>query len=371
MKFNFDCIHFLGERPCRHKRECPGCKKYQKTGKMILIIKLGSLGDVLRTTPLASGLKKRYPFSRITWITSKDAVWLLENNPFIDEVLPYGVETLVRTFAGRFDLLISLDKTPESTGLAEIINASKKSGFGMSRSGAPYPFNKGSEYAFRLGISDDLKFRKNKKSYQKIIFEIAGLEYGGEEYLLNLSEAQKEMSEALTKRFGIRRCDVVIGFNTGCGDAFQGKKWTIANYLRLGAAVKNNLGAKILLLGGPSEVERNSIIRKKAGFPLVDTGCANSLKDFVSIVNLCDLVVSGDTVAMHIAIALKKKVVALFGPTVPQEIDMYGRGKKIFLNTSCSPCYKRICDRAYLCMEKIDPETVFKKIEGLLKSGPR
>lgn len=366
MKFNLDCVYFIGEKPCAYKRECRGCGQYKKKGRSILIIKLGSLGDVLRTTPLVSGLKKKYPSSNITWVTKKEAVELLENNPLIYEMLPYGTEAVVRLLAERFDLLISLDKMPESTGLAEIVKATKKMGFGMSKGARPYPFNKGAEYAFRLGVSDSLKFKTNKKSYQEIIFEIAGLKYKGEEYALNLSSSQKAMSDTLRASYGIKKGDKVVGFNTGCGDAFQGKKWTIEGYLKLGRLINKELGAHIMLLGGPNEIERNAIIKNKADFPVIDTGCGNSLKDFVSIINLCDALVCGDTVAMHIAIALKKDVVALFGPTVPQEIDLYGRGEKMFLKVPCSPCYKRICDHDYLCMKKIRPEAVYKSVKNLL-----
>ncbi len=346
---------------------CDGCKKYKPAGKRILIIKLAFTGDVLRTTPILAGLKKRYPSSHITWVTKKEALPVLENNRLIDSLLEYGVEALSRLFVQRFDLVICLDKDAESTALAEIAHANKKAGFGLSKEGRAYPLSKSSEYAFRLGLDDELKFRKNKKSYQEIIFEIAGLKYNKEEYILILSTDQLRRSEELRKAYGLAKHHRVIGFNTGCGDAFEGKKWTIGGFMRLGREISRLPATKILLLGGPKEVERNALIAKSAKFPLIDTGCGNTLRDFISIVNLCDLVVCGDTVTLHIAIALKKDVVALFGPTVPQEIELYGRGQKFFANTDCSPCYKRICDRDDLCMKKIEASDVFKVVKGLLR----
>lgn len=365
MKLNLDCVHFIGEKPCKYKRSCQDCIKYKPIRKRILIIKLGSMGDVLRTTPIVRGLKKKYPDSRITWITRKESLPLLENNPLLDVLLPYGPEALTTLLSQKFDLVISLDKTSDSTGLAEIANSGQKLGFGLSCEGRPYPLNKSSEYAFRLGISDDLKFKRNKKSYQEIIFEVVGLEYKGEKYILNLAEEQDKLSKELRRKFDLKKKDRVIGFNTGCGDAFQGKKWTIEGFLELGMLINKKLDAKILLLGGKNEVERNKIILKKAGFPIIDSGCDNSLKSFISIINVCNLLICGDTVAMHVAIALKKKVVALFGPTVPQEIDLYGRGKKIVGRARCSPCYKRVCDQNDLCMRKIKAEAVFKSIQEL------
>ncbi len=81
--------------------------------------------------------------------------------------------------------------------------------------------------------------------------------------------------------------------------------------------------------------------------------------------------VTGDTTALHLAIGLKKKVVALFGPTCAQEIELYGRGEKILSPVSCAPCYRRKCDIAPNCMEAITAEEVFQKIGTLLPHPKR
>jgi heptosyltransferase-2 len=77
-------------------------------------------------------------------------------------------------------------------------------------------------------------------------------------------------------------------------------------------------------------------------------------------------VVTGDTTAMHLAIGLKKKVIALFGPTCAQEIELYDRGEKVVSSIHCAPCYRRKCEVSPNCMEAITAEEVMKKIKGLL-----
>ncbi len=79
--WKLDCRYFLGDRPCRFKRVCEGCDQYSPMGKRILIVKLAAIGDVLRTTPLLSGLKRAYPQSHITWVADREALPLLKNNP--------------------------------------------------------------------------------------------------------------------------------------------------------------------------------------------------------------------------------------------------------------------------------------------------
>jgi len=123
---------------------------------------------------------------------------------------------------------------------------------------------------------------------------------------------------------------------------------------------------RLLLLGGPGERARNRRILNRVKGAAIDTGCENTLGQFAALVRLCDLVVTGDTTALHLAIGLKIKVVALFGPTCHQEIDLFGRGEKIVSSVPCAPCYRRKCDVSPNCMEAITAGEVLGKIRSLL-----
>jgi heptosyltransferase-2 len=118
----------------------------------------------------------------------------------------------------------------------------------------------------------------------------------------------------------------------------------------------------LLLLGGPREYEFNQAILKRCGAILKDTGCSNPLEEFTGIISLCDVVVSSDSLAAHVAIALKKHVAIFFGPTCSQEVDLYGRGVKIVTDFPCAPCYLKICSRLPNCMEKLDAKRVYEAV---------
>jgi ADP-heptose:LPS heptosyltransferase len=141
----------------------------------ILIIKLASAGDVLRTTALLSGLKGKYPDSHITWITEMPGKELLEGNAHIGRILVYGDKSVSLLKEERFDIIISLDKDAKAVSLTMLIEAPEKYGYGQDKEGRLYPLNKEAEYSYLLGIDDDLKFFKNKKTYQELIFEAARL----------------------------------------------------------------------------------------------------------------------------------------------------------------------------------------------------
>lgn len=362
----FDCRYFSGDKPCRFKARCISCKHYSSMDKRILIIKLASAGDVLRTTSLLAALKKKYPACHISWLVKHPAQELLETNPLIDRLLVYGLETVILLKAESFDLVISLDKAIEAVSLAALIKADKKYGFGLNEKGKIYPFNKESEYSFMLGLDNNLKFHRNQKTYQEMIFEISGLNYKNEEYELMLSPRELDFADNLFRRNKLDRNGVVIGINTGAGTIFANKHLSFRKTVGLIRLLKKQIKAKILLLGGPLEKKLNRLITARAGSGVINGGCENSLKEFSALVNKCSVVITADTLALHIAIALKRPVAAYFGPTCHQEIDFYNRGIKVVTGSACAPCYRNQCDKLPTCMDDINLGQIVKAVKCLL-----
>jgi len=360
---NFDCRYYRGEKPCIYKRECKDCPHYEPMGTRILLIKLAAAGDVLRTTPLLHALKKEYESSWIVWLTDPFSVPLLENNPYIDRLLAFGHSSTVELLAQKFDVLICLDKEPRAIALGNLVRADKKLGFSMTEEGTLGVFNPEANYALALGLSDPLKFHENEKSYQEIIFEAVGFEYDREPYILNIGESVVREAEVKLREFGVAPGEA-IGINTGAGEVFATKKWPEEHFIKLIELIRSELGSKVLLLGGPEEVERNRrikhIFRDDEG--VVDVGCDNPLALFCAIVSLCKLVVTADTMALHIAIAFKLPVVAMFGPTCHQEIELYGRGELLVGEADCAPCYRSTCEEL-VCMKSIAPRSVLEAVK--------
>lgn len=329
------------------------------------MIKCRAQGDVLRTTALLPALKKKYAPSHITWFTDPESIELLFHNPLIDRLLKLDAENILALLGEEFDVLLSLDKERGPTALATKINAKKKFGFGRNELGNLIIFNEAAAYALRLGVDDRLKFAQNKKSYPEIIHEIAELPFEGGEYVFHLPEEAKGRAKLFFKRHLISRARPLIGLNTGSGTKFETKQWPEEYFLRLIHLLDRKLAARVFLLGGEREKEFNLRLSRRSRVRIYNTGSENSLLEFAGFVSMMDVVVSSDTLAMHLAIALKKKVVALFGPTSPVEVDIYGRGKKVFAGLDCAPCYKQTCpDRK--CMMAITPEAVCQAIEEVL-----
>lgn len=362
-----DCSHFRGDKPCRFERLCGDCPEYDPLGAKtkVLIIKCRAQGDVLRTTALLPGLKRKYPRSHVTWLVDGESVDLLAGNPLVDGILPFGLESALPLEVREFDVLVCLDKEPGLTALATKVRAARKFGFGMNAFGATTAFNDAASYALRLGVDDDLKFRRNRKTYQEIAAEAAEVDHARDEYVFALADTAKGKAREFMKAHGVDASRPSVGLNTGAGTKFETKQWPVEHYRELVRGLTDRLGANVFLLGGPREEALNAAIAAGAPPRVHNTGNDHSLPDFAGFVSLMDVVVTSDTLGMHLAIALKKKVVALFGPTCPQEIDLYDRGVKLFTGASCAPCYRQTCPDT-ICMKAIGPEQVLEEVGRLI-----
>jgi heptosyltransferase-2 len=363
-----DCRHFLGHKPCKYKRACGNCPHHDPVDASILVIKLGALGDLLRTTSILPSLKNQFPRARITWLTRPDCVPLLQNLGEIDRVWITDQFSTPRVLAEKFDLLINFDKETPSTELASIADARIKRGFGLSPSGSLIALNAGSEYALRLGIDDELKFRINTKTYQEIIHEMAELPVtleGVPPYQLRLSPLEEAWGKNwFDTELGRSQKNPLVGINAGSGRAFATKKWHWDRYADVALRLYQKHGAIPVLFGGSDEMELNDKIHKrlrKKSVPVMRPGEGLSLRQFISLVSCCDYFITGDTLGMHVALAMGVKTLILFTSTCPQEIALYGNGKIIAGRADCSPCYLSECRQpSQYCADSIAAEDVYK-----------
>lgn len=385
-----DCRHYRGDRPCAAgiPGVCPpACGTYQPMSHRILVIKLGALGDVLRTTALLPGLKAAWPHGHVTWVTRDSGVRLLANQPLIDRLLPFNAETICHLECEQFDLCLSLDKEPGPAALALRVSARQRRGIGLSRFGTVFPFNPECAEYFRLGLDDHLKFRQNAKTHQQLLYEAVGLRYAGQRYRLYPTAANHRRAEHRWIAAGVQPHETVIGLNTGAGEAFVNKAWSPERFARLAAALARRHGWRVALLGGPAELSRNRRIDALCGHltrdvagravPAVVNVCDQARRsgppltelDFAALVQRCQVVVTGDTLGMHVAIAAEIPCVVLFGPTCPQEIELYGRGTRIVTDLPCAPCYRHSCDRTPNCMDAISVADVLSAVEQWVGVG--
>jgi ADP-heptose:LPS heptosyltransferase len=356
----WDCRYFLGDRPCVwHKREgavCT-CDHYEQVTERILIVKLDAMGDVLRSTALLPPLAQAHPRAAITWITRKESVPLLQGNPYIAEVLELGPEALAHVQVRTFDRVINLDASKISAALASAARATRKDGFVLDERGYVQPTNDAARRWLEAGLFDDIK-REGTSTYQDRMAAILGLSGRKHHYVFAVDCQERARARAHLESVGFDAGRPTIALNTGAGGRWPLKQWREDGYLELVTRLSRAHDVQILLLGGPAERERNERLKAASPVRLIDPGCDNPVRHFAALLSHAHVVVTGDTLAMHLALALGKRTVVLFGPTSAAEIELYNLGEKVVPDMGCLSCYKTSCDFVPNCMDLISTDMV-------------
>lgn len=355
-----DCLHFRGHVPCRpHKRRgahCERCDDYVRAEGRVLLIKLGAAGDVIRTTPLLHPLRRDFPRHRLTWITRSPELL----PALVDDPLPFDAAAVLWARHVAFDLVINLDKDREACALASEAKASRRLGFLLGDNGLCTPADAGAARAKWLtGLFDDIS-RANTRSYPQEMFAICGYEFQGEEYVLDrpTPASRFDLPSPAPGR-------AVVGLNTGCGDRWPSRLWPQAHWERLARDLRDE-GHAVVLLGGPDEDARNHRLAAAAG------ACYPGhfdLRTFVGLVDRCDVVVTAVTMAMHVAIGLRKQLVLLNNIFNRHEFELYGRGEIVEPEQPCECYFQPRCTARSFCLETLRPSVVQAAVRARVAAG--
>lgn len=352
-----NCLHFRGDIPCKPNKEegyhCAVCPVYTPIQKRILLIKLGAIGDVIRTTPLIRKIRSEYPDAKITWLTHTPAIL---PKGAIDEILKFDLAAVLYLQNTSFDLLFNLDKDKEACALHDSIRAGEKYGYRL-KNGVPYPSNDLANHKYLTGFFDDISLA-NKKSYVAEIFEICGWEFKGEEYIFD-THADKGYEWPLD------RSKPLIGLNTGCGDRWTTRLWSDEKWAELIQLLQSQ-NYTVVLLGGEQEDARNRSLQEQTGATYLGFF---KLEQFINLMHQMEVIVTQVTMAMHIAIALRKKMVLMNNIFNAHEFELYSRGYIVQPDKDCACFYRGTCKFGVSCMEDLPAVKVFDYVRACLNAG--
>ncbi len=365
MGYKTDCLHFNGYKPCGKNHHCHvECPHYQKRGLRILLVHLGALGAVVRSTALINPILRKYPRAQITWVTEAPAHHLLKGQPEIFRILTTSERDLLQLSALRFDVALVVDKSILATGVLRRTKARKIYGFIADEHGVIHPATPAATELWELGLNDDKKFVINSKTEIQLICEALELDYQKDDYNLPLANDEKELQYERWQKWSLNGQKLVVGINTGCAATISAKKLSIENHRELIRRLQKKSQYRIVLLGGPEDTFRNQQIA--SGVDVVQSPTELGLRDGLASVAACDAVITGDSLGLHMAISQKKTTIAWFGPTCPQEIELYGRGEKILTRASCGPCWKRTCHKPVMCYDLVELDDIINALERQL-----
>jgi heptosyltransferase-2 len=359
-----DCRLYRGSSPCEpHKRDgrsCPGCDLYDPIVEHVLVIKLGAMGDVLRTTALLPDIAAAHVRPAITWIAGRESLDLLAGNPLIHRAVAADAAMPVLA-SRRFAAVYTLDSSEEALALSRIATAPIRRGYRSGPHGTATGVEPGGDDTlFRIGLSDTAK-RANRRSYLELLLATTGLSYSGNRPAIAL---RSQAVEAVRRELA----DVPrpwIGVNAGASDRWQHKRWTAQHLTRFVARLCDER-MSTLLFGEGDDAVSNRALAQRFGPHVRSIESTGRLDRLFAAIAQVDVLVTSDTLAMHAGWALRRPVVALFGPTSFAEIDLDPDDVKLHADLPCLGCYLHTCGIERHCMELLTPELVFDGVRTRL-----
>ena len=329
----------------------------------ILIILMGSLGDVARGLCLVSHIKNHLPDSRVSWLIEKKRTDMVGFNPRLDKVIAFDRS---RGIAGVWDLYQSMRR--EHFDIALDLQRIFKSGFFSLLSGA----------GRRIGFH-----RRNAKE-MNWVFNNEYIPYFSEdrpklEHYLKFTEYLK-LPKMDSADFGFAALDVNRTVPTHVaeikgafiavvmGSSWDSKDWNFSGYCNFVQYIIETQDRHVVLLGGNSQMQLAAELVEKLNSPKVIDLTGNSLLEMTAVLKAAAAAVGPDSGPGHLSAAVGTPYVTLFGPTPANRHAPYGCEHLVVKsNLSCAPCYKKQCpDRNKECMTDIDVSEVADKISEAL-----
>ena len=307
--------------------------------KRVLIIKPGysetldpddsgvvSLGDILRTTVILHLFPPDH--YHVTWLVDQKGVPLLKGNPFIHRLLVINPFTPHLLLSEWFDIVINFEKEPGICAVSDRIPAWRRYGFRLDPQSHMAVSYDHADEALSFATNANAK-RSKKKSWSEILYEMLGHRYEGQPYVLGY------------KPRAVVACDV--GLNHLIGAKFPLKRWPEKLWHEL-----------------HSELSPEYRVSWQQG--------TNDIEDYIEWIASCRLLVTNDSLGLHIALGVGIPVVALFGPTMSIEVDSPGLIRVTPpLSWECIPCLKSHCIQETPCMQHISPKLVSNTVRDVLK----
>lgn len=334
----------------------------------IAIIKLSALGDIVHTIPAFHILRSRYPHAHISWFAESTGALLLEQFEGIDKIIPVNLKKgnisnkitnlrqILREFRGKFDLVIDFQGLIKSAILSWLLDC-KTIGFhnsNLRERAARFfykqkatPFDESCHVVYKNIHLVMQLFSHESSENTQVTFPLA--------YPVKDSVSGLKL-EAFQKKYNLKEKQYVI-FNIGGG--WESKILSFQQNIEVLSAIKDHYKT-IILWGNEKEKKVAELLTHLTRIPMSEFF---DFADLIRFIRMAKLVVTADTLAMHLADAVGTPSVGIFGPTSPQRNgSLLSQSLPVQINLPCRFCYKKKCAKMD-CITKIKTESIIEAIE--------
>lgn len=345
----------------------------------ILIVKLSAIGDVIHTLPALNAIRKHYPAAHITWVVEEAASSLIDGHPALDRILvskrkqwlrglrepsrrvhlraiSHFVKALRDT---RYDLVFDFQQLLKSGVLAGLARGDRKIGYdrGMAHMECSYLFLNERIPPVRMDHHALLR--------SLMLLDAAGIPSDEIVYDIPIQDTDRDAVNALLSDHGVTDAPLLIPINPMT--KWATKLWSEKKFADLADRLIRHYHAKVIFTGGPEDQAAIQRIMADMTEDTVSFAGKTSLRMLAALYEKADFLISTDTGPMHLAAALGKSVVAIFGPTAPWRTGPFGSEHQVIrAGVPCSPCFRRQCPTME-CMERVDVADVLEGVRKVIR----
>jgi len=333
--------------------------------KHIAVLAPNWLGDAAMATPVLRVLHKRFPDAQQTVVARPAVRALLDGLPYVNRFITIpdkaGIMDMVRArrHVDPIDLAVILPHSFRSALLARMLGARRRLGYDRA----------GRRFLLTTRVPP---YRVNSKvapiymtlEYLHLV-EAIGCADDGEGLELHAPSAEVDRIKRVVAGDG-----PLIAFTPGAAFG-PAKLWPPERYAVVADTLREQIGARCIVLTGPGEEEVRTAVQRAAKQPLieVDSG-APSLDTLKAAIAQSDLLIGNDSGPRHIAVALGVPVVCVMGPTAPVYSEgPYEVGRVLRVDVDCGPCQQPVCRTDHRCMTRISPEWVAETAQSILRKN--
>ena len=339
--------------------------------RKILVIRLDRIGDMVITTPIFRALKEKWPDTQVTVLTNPVNKNIVINNPFIDCVLVYDRENKHKSFNSRltffrsirervFDLVIDphLDYELNTSLITRFLGNKFRLGFEFAGRGIFYNIR------FNPNVFPVSTEKKHMIDYDLDLLSCLGIETQKRQPEIFLSTDEKKNASKLLIKNGINPENRIIGIHPG--GHYESQRWPIKGFAAISDYLITSYGIKVIFFAGREEKQlisefKDCAVKKTIILEEI------SLREFVSTLSHCSLLLCNNSGPLHIATALNIPTVSTMGPTIPYHWWPYGKDHIVLRkDVDCSPCKNGICE-THECMKLITTNDFIAAIERQIR----
>ncbi len=337
--------------------------------KSVLVVKLSAIGDVIHALPVSYALKETYPEAKVTWVVEPPAYNILQDNPYIDEIIVFEKKKF-KSLGGfiqnygpfreklnhqEYDAVLDLQGLFKSAAIAWCSKAPIKLGTCNMR-----------ELSDR--ISRPVIGTHAQGHIVERYLDVAralGCRVDKVVFPMEISAVDGKMARSYLYAAGCRGDIPYVVLAIGAN--WPNKRWPVEHYAKLADWIYNKGYLPVIIGGGSLDEQLAEDICRMAEIPPINMVGKTTLKQLAYVIREAKATVGGDTGPVHLSAGLGTPTIMVMGPTDANRNGPYGQLENaIEADWECRYCWKRACPKNRDCLAKITPEMVEQKLQPYL-----